>query len=88
MSDKPALEALEGGKDAPEPVSKLRDEKEIRKALAALRQRHVAVRAALQNLAAPRADWAEVARYSLDLQKIEAQIEVVLFALGEAETIR
>lgn len=85
MSDQPALEALPGGKD--EPASPVRSEKELRTALAQLRQRH-AIQKNYMQLPAARADWHGVMDAAADLREIEAHIEALQFALKETDSIR
>lgn len=82
MSDKPALEAIDGGKDKPDAKSPVRAEDEIRKALTGLIRRHGVQKAATVELAAGRGDWRAVADGAADLRKLEGQIEALEFVLG------
>lgn len=91
-SEKPKLEAVEGGKaekpaDA-EPKSTVRSQAELLATLAALNQRRRIAMQALTQLSVGRFDWHGVMDGAADLREIEAHIEAIEYALGARDTIR
>ncbi len=87
MSDaNPKLEAVEGGKT--EQKSPVRTEEELRKALAALLERHKLCKGGTLQLTVSRNDWRGVIAAAADLREIEAHIEALRFALRETDSIR